>query len=265
MANLFFPQLMSGALAQYPIQKSRMVRTVRNVLPDGNLILYSDTRAGHLVWSLEYTELSNVDAAAIQSHFSNCVGPLRAFTFIDPTDNMLCWSSDITRPVWNAPTSLQIAAGAVDPMGGTTGFTVINNGQAPQGIQQTLAVPANYQYVFSAFLSCPTAVNVTLSRFGITEGANDVFAVSSSWSRIASSGQLQDTSQSLTVSLTIGAGQQVTIYGPQLEAQLAPSRYRPTFAQGGVYPNAHWGVDQLPVVATAPGQFSTAFTVEATV
>jgi len=57
-------------------------------------------------------------------------------------------------------------------------------------------------------------------------------------------------------------GQQVTVYGLQLEAQLQPSRYRPTRGMGGVYSNAHWAVDELPVMAQAPNLFSTSFSIE---
>lgn len=262
MANLFFPQLMSGALAQYPIQKTRLVRTVRNVLPDGNMILYADATAGHIVWDLQYTELSSVDAGALQAHFQNCAGPLRAFTFIDPTENMLCWSSDLSQSVWSPPATLQLEGGISDPFAGQAAFSLSNNSQIPQGIQQTLAVPSGYQYVFSTYITSASATNVTVVRSGAAQTVTEVLPVSQTWSRIASSGQLADAGQSFTISLLIGPGQQVSVFGPQLEAQIAPSRYRPTFQIGGVHSSAHWGVDQLPLVATAPGQFSTAFTIE---
>ncbi len=66
------------------------------------------------------------------------------------------------------------------------------------------------------------------------------------------------------IAMVIGAGQQVQVFGPQLEAQIEPSRYRPTTAQGGVYANAHWAVDQLPIAAEAPNLFSTQFIIETT-
>lgn len=265
MANLFFPQLMSGALAQYPIEKTRLFRTVRNVLPDGNMILYSDTAAGHLVWNLEYTELSSVDADALQSHFANCAGPLRAFTFIDPTENMLCWSSDLTQPVWNPAATLQISNGMPDPFGATAAFSITNNGQVAQGIQQTLAVPSGYQYVFSAYACSASATAVVLGRAGAAQTATQSCSISPTWARVFASGQLADSGQTFTISLLVLPGQQVSVYGPQLEAQLAPSRYRATYQSGGVHASAHWGSDHLALMATAPGQFSTAFTIETAV
>src|SRR3954452_6159365 len=114
MANLSFPQLASGALAQYPLRKTRSVRTVKNLLTDGNLLLYSDPYGSRLIWDLEYVELSDEDLASIQTHFANCAGPLRAFTFIDPTDNMFGFSSDLTSSVWALPSSVQLVAAQKD-------------------------------------------------------------------------------------------------------------------------------------------------------
>ncbi len=58
MANLYFPQLSSGALAQYPIQKVRVVPTVKNVMLDGNMLLYtglnSNPAASRMIWELSY-------------------------------------------------------------------------------------------------------------------------------------------------------------------------------------------------------------------
>ncbi len=65
-----------------------------------------------------------------------------------------------------------------------------------------------------------------------------------------------------TAALEIGAGQQIQVFGPQLEAQIAPSQYRATAAKGGVYPKAHFTGDYLPVVAEAPSLFATSLTIE---
>src|ERR1700761_8140534 len=102
MASLFYPQLTSGAVAQYPIRKIRSVRTIKNVLLDGSMILFSDPDGAQLLWELSYTGLSDVDVQALQAHFNSCVGPFHAFTFIDPTDNMLVSSSDLTAAPWVA-------------------------------------------------------------------------------------------------------------------------------------------------------------------
>src|ERR1700719_693875 len=153
MGNLYFPQLASGAIAQYPIQKLRLARTIKNILPDGSMILYPDPGAGRLLWDLSYTNLSLAEAAAIQAHFNACVGSVHAVTFIDPTENMLPSTSDLTAAVWQNSSLIEMTPGAGDPDGGSAAFIVTNPGQANQEISQTLAVPANYQYCFSVYAS----------------------------------------------------------------------------------------------------------------
>src|SRR5437764_10473109 len=108
MPKLYFPQLATGAVAQYPIRKMKLVRTIKNVLSDGTMILYPDAHAARLVWELSYTNLSMSEVEAIQAHFNTCVGRFHAFTFIDPTDNMLLSSSDLTTLPWQTSSPIHI-------------------------------------------------------------------------------------------------------------------------------------------------------------
>src|ERR1700758_555919 len=111
----FFPQLSSGALAQYPIRKTRTSRTVTNALPDGSMVVYADSAASKLVWQMRFEHLSATDANALVSHYTTCCGPYHGFTFIDPTDNMLADSSNLLSPNWKRDPQLQVLAGATDP------------------------------------------------------------------------------------------------------------------------------------------------------
>src|SRR4051794_20474681 len=139
MADLFYPQLTSGALAQYPLRKTRIARTIKNILPDGNMIVLPDSGARRTIWQLQYSNLSFADIQALQSHFKACKGPLSAFTFIDPTGNMLVSSTDLTTAVWQKSSLLQIQTGTTDPFGGTTAQTITNYGQNTQELNQTTA------------------------------------------------------------------------------------------------------------------------------
>lgn len=262
MANLFFPQLASGAIAQYPVQKSRLVRTVKNVLNDGSMILYADPHGTKLVWELRYTELSAADTQSLQSHFDLCAGPFRGFTFIDPTENMLNYSADLTASAWQNTAGLRIAAGNSDPNGTQTAFTIANAGQSSEEISQSLAVPANYQFCFSLYARSAQATTATLVRRGGSDNQSASYNVGPAWTRLVSTGRLNDTGTTFSVAIALDAGQQIQIFGPQLEAQIEPSRYRPTEGPGGVYSNAHWAVDQLPIIADAPNLFSTVFSIE---
>lgn len=265
MSNLIFPQLSSGAFAQYPIRKVSTIRTVKNILADGSMLVAADPGAGQLVWTLSYVNLPSTDRSALLSHFEACGGPLRAFTFLDPTDNLLAYSADLTQPVWITPTGVTIQAGLPDPFGGSGAFIVINTGAATQEMVQTLAAPVGFQYCFSVYAA--SAINGTCALIRTSPNAQEtnVCQIAPNWTRISSSGVLNDTGTSLSVAISLAAGQNVTLYGPQLEPQFAPSRFRPTYSNAGVYPNAHWGVSELVFTAQAPNLFSTSFSIETSV
>jgi hypothetical protein len=265
MVKLYFPQLASGAVAQYPIRKMKFARTIKNVMPDGTMILHPDPDAARLLWGLSYTNLSNSDVEAIQAHFTNCVGPFHAFTFIDPTDNMLLSSSDLRAAAWQTSSVINVISGTDDPEGGSSAFTVTNTGQADQVISQTVEVPANYRYCFSLYVNSEQASAITLIRSGNSAGERTSVPITRGWSRVVSSGQLNDPGKIFTVAISLAAGQRVELYGVQLEAQISPSRYRATTRTAGVFSNAHWGIDELTVISEAPNLFSTSFSIEAAI
>lgn len=262
MANLFFPQLGSGALAQYPIRKTRYLRTIQNVLADGGVIPFLDSGSGRMIWDLLYQELADADMAALRAHFQNCAGPVHAFTFIDPTDNMLSSSANLTAGAWTRDTGLSVSGGAADPNGGNGAFTLTNASQAAEEISQTLIVPSNYNYCLSLYVSSAQPSTITLVRAGASVQASQEFAIGPAWNRLVFSSRLNDSGTNLSVAVSLAPGQQVNVYGPQLEAQIAPSRYRPTAGAGGVYSNAHFATDNLIVQAEAPHLFSTSFSIE---
>ena len=114
MANLIFPQLSSGAMAQYPIRKQATIRTVKNLLADGSMFVAADPGAGQTVWTLTHVNLVVVDMQALQSHFEACGGMFRPFTFLDPTDNLLTYSADLTQSSWLTPAGVTIETGLPD-------------------------------------------------------------------------------------------------------------------------------------------------------
>jgi hypothetical protein len=265
MPKLFFPQLSSGAMAQFPFSKQRTLRTIQNALADGSVFVSPDPKASRTTWILNVHELSAADLQAIESHFAACLGPLRAFTFLDPSDNMLLFSSDLTNSAWTVSPNLQVGQAAADFFGGSTGFVVTNTGQTPQTIGQTLAVPANYQYCFSVYVRTAANSKVALNRRGATDAASTSFACGTSWSRIVSTGRLNDAGTTMTVEVQLQPGQTVQLCAPQLEPQVEPSRYRSTSSHSGVYANAHWASNQLWISADAPNSFATSLAIECTV
>jgi hypothetical protein len=263
MASIAFPQLSSGAQVQYPLRKRRVIQSTVNAFADGSMITSNINANTQWVWELSYTDLISADQVALQGHFAACQGPLQRFIFIDPTDNMLSNSSDLTMPAWIPDVLLSVTAGASDPMGGSTAFTLVNSGQADQQLNQQIFAPANFQYCFSlhAWASVPTSIGLGVSAIS-SQSQN--FAIGPNWMRLVSSPQLTDNQLSFTASIIVPPGQTVVVWGPQLEAQLSPSRYRATTASGGVYQNAHLLGNSVTFESQAPGLYSTVISIETT-
>jgi hypothetical protein len=265
MPDLFFPQLTSGAMAQYPIRRTRVGRTVKNVLPGGTLVAYPDPSASRLMWELGYGALSLEDIDTLANHFNSCQGRLHAFTFIDPAGNMLASSSSFVQQVWSSSKLLGITSQALDPLGSFSAFTVTNAANIGLELTQTVSVPSSYQYCFSVYVRSDAAATLQLLRRGSAVQQMQRAPVSKEWSRVTSAGRLADAGTILTVGVVLDPGQQICLYGPQVEPQLKPSRYKATAQAGGVYTNAHWASDEFSVAADAPDSFSTTVRIEASV
>ncbi len=262
MSSLTFPQLSSGALAQFPIRKSISVHTVTNTLEDGTVLTYADPNSGRFGWDLSLTDLSPVEVSAIENLFSSCVGMWAPFTFIDPTDNMFGFSTDLTATAWQKPSEVAIATGVSDPFGGLSAFSLTNAGQVPLDFGQSVEAPAAYKYCCSMYVKASSAATVTLPRTSALESVQDCVGISTEWARVSSSSQLTQGAASFVSGVRLLPGQQLFLFGLQLEPQLKPSRYRQTAAEGGVYANAHWASDQISFTETAPSSFSTTIGVE---
>ncbi len=262
MPNLFFPQLSVGAVAQYPIKKTSMTRSITNLLPDGTTIIQADPYSARLTWQLAFTELAPADANALRSHFQACCGAYHSFTFIDPTDNMLISSTDLTASVWVKSPNIAVVGGIPDPLGGSGAFTVTNNGGDSETLAQELLVPANYQYCFSVYASSAQPGTLDIVRQGANASTATECSVAPTWNRVVSGGRLNDAGTQLTVGFQLAPGQQVSLYGPQLEPQIQPSRYRATYNSGGVYSNCHFTSDRIAITSEAPNLFSTSFTIQ---
>src|SRR6267142_454450 len=116
---LAFPQLPSGAAAQYPIKKHCSQRTIVNTLTDGHTVKLADAGAALSQWQLMYQNLADAEIAILQQFFATCEGQLTAFTFLDPLSNLLAWSEALNQAAWEASPLLQMTTGIAEPTGGT--------------------------------------------------------------------------------------------------------------------------------------------------
>ncbi|MBZ5590639.1 MAG: hypothetical protein LAP39_00270 [Acidobacteriia bacterium] len=257
------PQLSSGATGQYPIQKRRAERTIINQLSDGRTVKLADTGAEWVEWQLTYQDLADSEIANLQQFFSACEGQLNGFTFLDPMDNLLMWSEDLTQTVWESSTLLQLTGGINDPSGGSRATRIANPTSADLTVQQNVNAPGGLVYCFSLYVRGESGTMVSLFRQTADAFNGRSYTLAATWNRISLSGSLSTLAPSITFGITIPAGNSVDVYGCQLEAQPAPSPYKASFSASGVYPNAHFSQDSLAVTTTAPNRNQCTLTLSA--
>lgn len=253
---LTFPQLLNGSVAQFPLIRKEFHRTVVDVMADGTTIRTADPGADWVGWSLSYAHLTTAEWTAIEALFLAAQGQLNKFTFLDPTDNLFVWSTDLTNAAWTKDPLLTVLSGITDPNGGTAAFRATNHGQAPQGLAQILAAPGALTYCFSAYIQSAAAAAVTLTATDGIQQKSATATAGPSWSRVTLAASLASSGTAMTFGIELAPGAQVSLFGLQAEAQPAASLYKATTDRGGVYPNSRFNRDGLTATATGVNQLS---------
>lgn len=248
---LVYPQLTSGTLAQFPILKSRRQRTIVNTLADSTSIKLADPYGEVTGWELRYAALSDSEILSLQQFFTATEGSLNAFTFLDPTANLLSASEHLTNVVWSKDPFLSVTPGVTDPTGSTNGSHVSNSGAGPQTIAQTLSAPGAYIYCFSAYGRSNLTTTITL----LCGTARVNWRLDATWSRLSLTGSGDPTTQSVVFGVEMPSGATGDIFGLQVEPQAAASVYKPSDA-GGVYENASFRDDVFSFTTTDINQHS---------
>jgi len=249
---IYFPQLSSRATGQFPLQRQRITRTVVNQSWQDYQIKLADPGAAITGWHLSFNELSDQELAALEALFQTVEGSLTPFTFLDPTDNLLAWSEELEQPAWQPDPLLLLTGGLADPLGGSSGYQLVNNTPARLILQQTINGPASLEYCLSVYAKSDQSTNLYLVR-----GSEcDARSIGMQWQRISSAGQLESSAESITVGVALDPGSAVAVFGMQVEAQSAASMYKSTSQSGGVYQNARFGSDSLIVTTSGPGRHS---------
>jgi hypothetical protein len=261
MAHL--PVLASGAVAQFPISKLRRHYTILTEGPDGTEIKLSRQGERRVEWRLEFAGLTEAELEALAGFFADREGRLKPFAFVDPTANLLRHSEDLSRDVWFKDPALEVEVAGQGPAGTGAAARLANTGAAEQKIEQRLAAPAALPYCFSVYARAQESAEFTLSLRGGEAESRQSFAAGASWRRFWVWKAAGEGADGVTAAVELGAGVQIEIAGLQLECQFAPSGYKPTAGNGGVYPGARFDSDRLEVVAEGPDEYRLAFDITA--
>jgi len=251
---LYFPQLATGAVSQFPVTRNARLRTVSNELPGGYAIRMPDPGLQKVQWRLRYTALTDGERAAMESLFAASEGQLNTFVFLDPTANLLQWSEDWTHSVWAADPLLQVSGGIADPLGGTGATQLTNIAQTTQQIVQNTSGPSSFVYCYSLYVRSAVPTTIQLVRTATGQTLLTPVTTTSSWARVTATGSLTVQQNGIGFGVQLPAGEQVDIFGGQVEAQPAAGLYKKTTDLGGIYAKTRFVSDVLIVSATAPNQ-----------
>jgi len=242
---LLYPQLASGALTQFPIQRHHCFRTILNTAADGTVVKLADSGAETIEWQLNYSGLSDVELAALVQFFMATEGTLNSFTFLDPTGNLLAWSDDLNNAVWSAGPLLSATGANADPFGGNNAWSLVNAGLGAQDLSQTIMTPGGYLYTFSVYVKAAAGSTVNLllggNRYAQTAGP--------SWQRMQCTANTDPTAASVAFGIELSLNTTVEVYGIQVEPQASPSAYQVS-TTGGCYENARFRDDMLSFTST---------------
>lgn len=250
---LVYPQIMAGALAQYPLQKTRETRSTSVRTAGGVWHTRHDADADAVSWTLRYEHLDEEEAERLREFFREAGGRLRPFTFVDPLANLLRWTGALTDEVWEKGLTGVAPSAQPDANGGQEAFTLSNPSGAAHGIAQTVAAPGDYQYALSTWLRGAAGTKVWLKL----AGAAEQFEMNGQWQRRQMTAQA-GAGATVRFAIELEPGGVCEAYGPQAEAQRAASPYKRAGGGRAVYSSARFDMDELTWVLEGPGQFHTA-------
>lgn len=261
---LYFPQLSTGAMGQFPLRWTDRFGAITNALLDGNTIVAADAGAAGVTWDISFAGLSVAEQAALGAFFTATQGALNSFTMLDPADNLFAYSQDFTQACWKADPLLTVTPGGADPFGGTTAATLTNSAQTVQSLSQQINGPSGYQYCFSIYMSSARTQNVTLTQLGSGAPVAQTVVTGPVWNRFVLTGAT-GLGDGVQFGVTLQPGAQVSIACAQTEAQTAASTYKATGSCGGVYQECRFDQDELNINATGPNQYSCAIRISSSV
>ncbi len=253
---LYYPQLTSGSVSQYPIARTNQRRTVINVAADGSRLRTEDPSAAQVSWDLRYVHLTTQEVIRIKELFKAVEGRLGTFTFLDPTDNLLSWSEDLAQSTWTADPLLQITAGVQDVFGLPGAAQLTNTAQISQQFGQTVTAASWFQYCFSVYLRTNASCEVQVVTSSQAAQSRRAFHVGLDWTRFIVPVLAPSKDDSMHAGLELPAGCSVSVFGPQLEAQLGAGPYKNTTDRAGIYPNSRFDSDNFTYTTTGSDQHS---------
>ncbi|MEZ5398302.1 MAG: hypothetical protein R2729_01455 [Bryobacteraceae bacterium] len=258
----YFPQLLSGSVAQFPLARWTMTRTINGETIARERTATADTAGRRTRWQLLLSGLTAEERNAIETLFRTCEGRLRPFVFADPSGNLLANHLDLSSSPWQSDPQLQWVSDLPDAAGGTSALQATNTGSIAGSCRQAIDVPGEYVCSFSVYARSTASSSLTLSRSGGTNTDSRVYPVGQDWRRLAFSSKLPASTGPCAFAIHVPGTATVELFGAQVDAQPFPSIYRRSDAHSRLYSHAYFAQDSLDIVADGVDSFSLQLLIE---
>jgi hypothetical protein len=253
---LYYPQLSTGTLAQYPLRKTMLKRTIVNDCLDSRTVKLADVSAGVVQWQLNYAGITESEWTAMRTLFLAAEGRLQTFVFLDPADNLLRFSETLSSNVWQKDGLLQMTGGVSDPLGTARATRLVNPAAVDQNISQFIEAAGWFRYSFSVYARSSSDGVVTLTQRTADGQESRAERIGPVWRRLQSAGEIEGTAEEVEFKLGLPPGGTVDVFGFQAEAQPQSSTYKKTESQSGVYPATRFSEDVLSPIAVGPNDYA---------
>jgi hypothetical protein len=243
-------------LATLPLTREARFTSRINRTPDYTEMRAQDQTGPLFRWSLQLGPLSDAEATTLQSFYATCNGGYQTFAFLDPLDNLLQWSQDVTQACWQAtsPSSLQVTSGGSDPLGGSGAQTLLNTVASVNTVSQSLAAnPQGMTLTASVWLIGSAPVTLRVSDGG-SQNFAAVISPTGSWQRYTVTGTFAASGSQIVWAVDLPANGSAELFGAQLVATPGPGAYTRTTTVSGFHPHCCFDSQSLAHRVTAPNQ-----------
>ena len=260
---MLLPQLSSTASVQYAVQRRIGAFISSNILSSGTLIRGQQTRPLKRIWDLFYEGLTQEEEEVLSTfcRLSDALGD--GFVFLDPFCNLLSHSESLTAAVWQRSALATITELPIGGQGEIQVHSIANSSTGDQSVWQDIGIVGIGTFCASCHVRSSQVGGGNLILRSGAESPAVGFESDAEWNRVYLSTGMDIQVVPLRLELVIASGCTVEVKGLQLEHQPYPSRYKPTWGNGGVHVDARVVNDRYSVIQHGPDWFDCSIRIEA--
>jgi len=251
---VYFPILRSGVAVQYPVARITRHGLIRAETPGGAVWQGLSGARPVRRWHMAFRDLTDQEIEALVQLHEAC-GSWKTFRFADPAANLVRWSEDLSQPVWGRSAGVTVTSTGLDAEGAGE-FLIVNTSAGAGYLWQDLDLAPGAICCFSCEVRSAGMEQAALHAAGERKAISGAGAWQLQYVTGASTGGLQ------RVQIEVGAGGSLYVRHVQAELQLAPSAYKPSFEDGGVFSKTRFAQEGIRVVTTGPDRHSADIVLE---